>query len=255
MTFRKLILAAASAVAVTASFATASFAGDFPAKRGSTSLYSTVPVSNWDGLYVGASAGYGRGVGSNASIDTGFGGTLDTNANPKGGLLGLELGYRWQFGSSFVAGVRGNYNLSAMKGSDNPSATVFGFVPIGAEVKNSVDRLWSVRAEAGFLLTDNVLLSGNIGYGGVHANAHGVGTIFGSPFMSFDQDLSKNGLVYGARLDYKLPHNWSVAVDWSRYQPGSADLTLTSFAGTTVVPVDLKVDTFMVHLDHKFDLF
>ncbi|MEK7109026.1 MAG: outer membrane beta-barrel protein [Patescibacteria group bacterium] len=244
------IFAAVAALAVSS----AAYASDLPVRpayRAQTSANAYVQ-QNWTGLYIGLNAGYGWGKSQNLAPYNYFN-NLDVSAAARGMTLGGRLGYRHQV-NAFTIGGFGDFDLATMKGSGDSNETIFGFVPLTSSLKTSIDRLWSVRGELGWSPLHNVLLTGNVGFGGVSGNVSGNGSIFGTPVTNFDQRVSKTGLVYGAGAVYRLPNNWFASIDWSHYQAGSADVVMTTpYVGTQVGNVDLNVNVIKVGLNHKFD--
>ena len=112
MTF-KLIKASVAAVALLA-IPFAAVAADIkpPVYKGVPR--SVVSYYNWSGLYVGGTVGYGTGTSlwDYAAISP----FATVDAQPKGMLYGVTLGYNWQAGS-FVYGIEGDYSFSNINGS------------------------------------------------------------------------------------------------------------------------------------------
>ena len=214
-------------------------------------MYSPVAVYNWGGFYGGLNVGYGWGK-SQTLAPYNYFNNLDVSAAARGMVLGGQLGYRHQI-NSFTVGGFADFDLAVMKGSGDSATTAFGFIPLSSNLNTSVDRLWSVRGEVGWSPLDRVLLTGNIGFGGVHGNMRGNGSIFGQQVTNFDQSVSKTGLVYGAAVAYQLPSNWFASVGWSHYQMGQADAVMrTPYVGAQVGNVNLNVNVVKAGLYHRF---
>jgi opacity protein-like surface antigen len=94
------------------------------------------PVYNWTGFYVGGNLGYGWGDSSYSfSADNGAGqGLLNTGISggitPRAGSFrttgiigGGQLGYNWQFGKAWVAGIEADIAASSVGGNGSPAAT------------------------------------------------------------------------------------------------------------------------------------
>ena len=81
------------------------FAADLPVKAPPPPI---IPIFNWSGFYIGGNAGWGRSD-SCANFFDGFDNSFlffDPCNNRSGGLLGGQIGYRWQMpGNHFVFGV------------------------------------------------------------------------------------------------------------------------------------------------------
>src|SRR5712675_1658027 len=75
-----------------------------------------VYVSDWAGFYVGVNGGYGWG-------NTTFDGRDWLNAKPKGGVVGGQAGYNWQYGS-VVGGVEVDFDGADIKQSSVTSGVL-----------------------------------------------------------------------------------------------------------------------------------
>ena len=83
-------------------------AADLPRPVYKAPAYVADPIFSWTGFYIGANAGYGFG-----KSDWDF--PAGPSTSPKGFVGGAQLGYNYQIGS-FVFGLEGDYDYSAMKG-------------------------------------------------------------------------------------------------------------------------------------------
>ena len=74
------------------------------------------PIYDWSGFYIGANGGWGSA--HNCWDVTPFGGVLfnDGCVNRSGGVLGGQVGYRWQAGQ-FVFGLEGQGDWASLRGS------------------------------------------------------------------------------------------------------------------------------------------
>jgi outer membrane immunogenic protein len=126
-------------VAITAIMAGSAFAADMPLKA---PVY-VPPAYSWAGLYVGALAGYGWSdsttqlsavpgfcnptigactvVPGAAAVSTANAVPGQNNGNIKGGLVGGEVGYNWQF-NRIILGVATDFSWAGFNGSSAQSA-------------------------------------------------------------------------------------------------------------------------------------
>jgi outer membrane immunogenic protein len=90
--------------------ATAIHAADF-------NMTSPIPVSGWDGFYVGANLGYGMGIVDHVGSPVG-------DLTTAGVLLGGQLGYNFTVGGGLVVGVQGDVDFTNMTGTYTAFPTI-----------------------------------------------------------------------------------------------------------------------------------
>lgn len=150
------------------------------------SATSASAQSQWTGLYLGATAGYGiaRGDGGGDSL--------------KGFMGGLYGGYNYQMGQVLL-GVEGDYVFGRASLSESfvDGGTRFNF-------KTELDDAWSIRARLGFLAAPNVLLYGTLGYGsfGITGTETNLTT---NQSLKFSGDF--RGLIAGGGLEMAFTRN------------------------------------------------
>lgn len=151
----KALAACAAGLAGTA----AVFAADVPPAP------PPIAATSWAGFYLGVHGGYGRG--DNSFSEIAF--TLPPfsaipGVKSKGGLVGGQAGYNWQYGRA-VTGVEIDWSAANIGGD---SATVTQVLPalfgtLVASRSNRVKYLGTTRGRVGWLPTDNVLLYATAG--------------------------------------------------------------------------------------------
>src|SRR3984957_9851831 len=109
-------------------FAGAATAADLPARVYTKAPPMAAPIYNWGGFYVGVDAG---GASSrNCWNDTNSLGTPVPGApsegghNATGGLVGGQIGYRWQM-TSWVFGLEAQGDWANLKGSNTSMTGTF----------------------------------------------------------------------------------------------------------------------------------
>jgi outer membrane immunogenic protein len=225
----KRILFTVSAIALAFSAGTA-FAADLPSRKEAPVYIPPPPPPMWTGFYAGLNAGYGWGTTTNAptvgsplldgvalaanNLDplrqiagTGLnnGGTALANSgianvNQNGFIGGGQIGYNYQWGPNFVAGLEADIQGTTIQGSGGYSGAsqdsiawkdpvfpgnapcslngcIFTRTPLGyGQVTAGIDWMGTVRGRLGYLVTPTALIygTGGLAYGGVHASAtHG----------------------------------------------------------------------------------
>ena len=162
-------------------------AADLPNTYKSQPSYAPLARS-WSGFYAGINGGYGFGK-SNWDSPV-------VSPSPKGALVGLTLGYNFQY-NSWLFGVEGDWDLSTMKGS----------IACGGgtcETKNTW--LGTARGRIGYAF-DNFLpyFTAGLGMGDIKGTNSNLATT-GSK--------TKAGLAIGAGLEYAFMGNWSAKIEY-----------------------------------------
>jgi outer membrane immunogenic protein len=142
-------------------------------------------VPSWTGFYVGLDFGYGwkdptvtpTGIDRVSQLvlagTTGFPGAQPLGAvsfENKGIFGGVEAGYNWQLGRSWLVGIEADFNASSIRGQGASSSLVTTDPvrggPGSQQLAASQNVQWfgTVRPRAGWLATDNLLLYGTGGF-------------------------------------------------------------------------------------------
>jgi outer membrane immunogenic protein len=267
-----------------ASLTTSSFAAN---------LSDKAPVAagayNWTGFYVGGSVG-GRWTTSNLSI-----GSIDelysnntftqhdlpsctkdmipcrTSASLRGNTLsvGPYVGYDWQFGERWVAGVEGDWAWA------NNTATADGFkFFIGnppADSTFSVKTGWdaSARGRLGYLAIPNLLIYATGGAAWLNTEVTsncGATSCFPGTYSPnvVSQSSIRSGWTVGGGIESMLGANWILRAEYRYADYGTASLTdtrpCTSQPGCNAASSlnvgynhELKSQTVMLGVAYKFD--
>ena len=127
--------------------------------------------TSWAGPYVGLNAGYGASADDkigNSGTDTGLGGLgtglrLGTipnsihlgNDTP---LFGLQGGYNWRLGGMYLLGGEADFDIGGMSNHNSQAPVVGGAALQTTNTTRQLDWLSTIRARAGFVPTDPLLL-------------------------------------------------------------------------------------------------
>ena len=155
--------------------ANASGIGSGSAAQG-TCLHATGPVFSWTGFYVGGNAGYGWGRANATYVAPGGPngwppndqGTISANGSanldPTGFVGGAQIGYNWQFASTWVLGVETDFQAFKLSDSfDHTFPTATGELsPQITHTKVSADWLFTLRGRLGYV-SDRLLIYGTGG--------------------------------------------------------------------------------------------
>lgn len=226
-----------SAIALAAaaiSSATAAIAADIPGRRGAVApapVYSPAPpVFTWTGFYLGLNAGYGFS-GKNRASYTGDAAYLAQGPNApqsyslkrSGFLGGAQIGYNIQSGS-LVYGVEADANFA---GGSNKTATVIATNATGA-AKHQLGAFGTLRARAGFLLTDRWLAYGTgglmVGQTKFSNTLTGTAGALLGGIWTGSNDKTKAGYVVGAGTEYALTNNITAKLEYMYYDLGKSSV-------------------------------
>ena len=209
------------------------------------------PMYDWSGFYIGANGGWGNA--RNCWDVTPVGGVFfsDGCSNRSGGVVGGQLGYRWQTGQ-FVFGLEGQGDWASLRGSQisllDPTLTE----------RSKVDSLG--------------LLTGQIGYAWNSALFYlkGGAAVTGNRFELLDTatgiglasaDSTRWGATVGVGFEYGFTPNLSIGVEYDHLFMGHADDTfvvgvppLSPFVGATN-RIDEDIDMVTLRLNYRFGGF
>jgi len=270
----KLLTAALAATII----GTPAIAADMALKAPPVPIAVATPY-DWTGFYVGAEAGgkWGRTTWTTTAI-TGapFFPVVDASSprsyDPSSGRFGGYLGYNWQFGPNWVAGVEADFawadktvtalgvpgcTILCVAGSPGPQADL-----------SSVKMGWdgSARARLGFLVAPSVLLygTGGVAWQNIETSAtcqHSGPDPFcfalpGSPFVTATHSTTRVGWTAGAGIDAMLSRNWIARAEYrySNFGTWNDVLNLSLNGATATVGYGLKVETHIatVGIAYKF---
>lgn len=195
-----------SALIALAALSAPAFAADMPLRKAPV---APEYAADWTGFTIGLLGGGGWAT---AKPDFGpFGGKIDFDGKLKGWVAGAYAGYNWQV-ANFVLGVEGDYTQADI----NNTQTIGGI-----DVHTKVDRLASVRARVGFLVTPHLLAygTGGVGFGSAEASA----TIPTETPVNLVARGNHWGWVAGGGAEYSLGAKIKVRAEYLHYDFASAN--------------------------------
>jgi outer membrane immunogenic protein len=260
---RRILLASAGATALSG----AAFAADLTPPPPPP----PPPPPLWTGFYIGVNAG-GTWSNSNAVNTVAFPGpcdpgvvgcssvpnfsvtsaqleTFSVSRNNGAFIGGGQLGYNYQFGPSFVAGIEAD--IQGLAGSTNGTAFTsvlanpnFPLNPITqtATVSRRVDWLGTVRGRLGFLFTPTFLLygTGGLAYGGATATTNILQVVentanVGPYFAIGSLNNTRVGWTAGGGVEWMFLPNWSLKVEYLYYDIGRVSYALSPLVDNSLV--------------------
>lgn len=231
-------------IAVVVAFAALLTSGAWAQDRGVVSVpvpTGMEPVLDWTGPYVGV-FGAASQVQSKSTFKIPGPPSLThiQNRDESTGLAGVQIGYDHQV-DSFLFGVVTDIALSGFEVS---SSDPF----LGLEYGSKLDYLGTIRARAGVLPTDSLLI---YGHGGL-AYGRFAPVIKGSLFPVPDlQAANRMGWTAGVGLEYAITRNISVQAEYSYTDFGTAT-AIDAAMSTAPATESLKLQTVKAGINFRF---
>jgi outer membrane immunogenic protein len=247
---RRIFLASASALAL----AGTAFAADLPTHAPPPVFLPPPPL--WTGFYAGVNAGYEWSASNSVDVVSAvafnnaallsplglsyapaaaLGATRNIPLNSNGFIGGGQIGYNYQFATSWLVGIEAD--IQGVAGGNNTTGVFtvtprIGFAPFTVQtadtVSKSLNYLGTVRGRFGYLVTPTLLIygDGGLAYGGINSDTG----IFGAevpntgttPFFGLGRaSTTRVGWTAGGGAEWMFLPNWSVKVEYAYYDLGS----------------------------------
>jgi outer membrane immunogenic protein len=214
-----------------------------------------VPVYDWSGFYLGLNGG-GASSHECYTIFSDAGAPVTPNSegchNATGGLVGGQLGYRWQF-SHWVFGLEAQGDWADLKGS-NASLTA-AIVPQTNRTK--IDAIGLFTGQVGYAW--NNLLWYVKGGAAVTDNQYSLffttNNVFAPAGTVFNQaSETRWGGAIGTGVEFGFAPNWSVGVEYDHLFMGNNSVTFpaSAIAVTRSDNISQDVDIGLVRLNYRF---
>lgn len=222
----------------------------------------------WQGAYIGLNGGWLRQGNDFALAGTDYLGGLaitkgivpaSAATGDSGVLMGVTLGYNFQFGN-IVAGPEFDFDWSNIKKTSSVTNPVFGPFSVTTAAQQKLDWLSTFRARVGYLVMPTLLLYATGGGAAASVNSNWSATING-PFLGgttvgFDETKTRVGWTVGGGVEYAFANRWTVKAEYKYVDLGSIDTaastnvlhTTASFAGHQ----DYKLQTAVAGVNYRF---
>ena len=237
-----------------AGFAGAASAADLPAKVYTKAPAVVAPVYNWSGFYVGLNGG-GASSHECYTITSVAGAPVFPSSegchNATGGLVGGQIGYRWQF-ANWVFGVEAQGDWANLKGSNSSLTARIPYIN-----QTKIDAIGLFTGQVGYSW-NNVLLyvkGGAAVTDNKYSSYFPVGNLFAAAGVPFNQanDTRWGGAV-GAGIEIGFAPNWTVGVEYTHLFMGDPNVTfpVSTIAVTRSDNIRQDVDMGTVRVNYRF---
>jgi outer membrane immunogenic protein len=231
---KKTLLGAAALVAAMSVAAPAS-AADLPARTYTKAPAMVAAIYDWSGFYIGINGGGGST--RDCWNVTNVGGVVVPSTsegchNATGGMVGGQLGYRWQ-SAAWVFGVEAQGDWADFKGSNTSL-----FFP-GVTDQTKMDAFGLFTGQVGYAW-NNVLwyVKGGVA---VTDNKYRGFTTAGNILLDQENDTRWGGTV-GTGVEVSFALNWSVAFEYDHLFMGSHSVNFNTPAGAFSRTDNIKQD-------------
>jgi outer membrane immunogenic protein len=231
-----------------AAFAGAASGADLPARIYTKAPAMVAPVYDWSGLYIGLNGG-GASSHECLTITSDNGNAVFPTSqgchNATGGLVGGQVGYRWQT-SNWVFGVEAQGDWARLTGSGASLG-----IRIPATNQTTVDAIGLFTGQVGYAW-NNILLYVK---GGAAVTDNKYSTSFTATGVVYNQASDTRwGAAVGTGLEFGFAPNWSVAVEYDHLFMGNPSVVfpMSAIAVTRSDNISQDVDMGTVRLNYRF---
>ncbi|OIQ67221.1 OmpA-like transmembrane domain protein [mine drainage metagenome] len=247
---KKVLVAAVGLMAAAAP----AFAADLPARTYAKAPATVAHVYDWSGFYIGLNGG-GASSHECLTITSVAGTAVVPNSegchNATGGLVGGQIGYRWQT-ANWVFGVEGQGDWAGLKGSNSSLTALIPYMN-----QTRVDAIDLFTGQVGYTWNNAlVYLKGGAAVTDNHYSSFfPVSNGFAAAGVPFNaaSDTRWGGAV-GTGIEIGLAPNWSVAVEYDHLFMGTPNVTFpqSNIAVTRSDNIRQDVDMGTVRVNYRF---
>lgn len=237
---KKLLLSAIGLVALSGPV----MAADLAARPYKAPVPYVAPIYDWSGFYIGANGGWGRSRNCWDIIPLAGAAFADGCVDRDGGMLGGQLGYRWQAGQ-FVFGLEAQGDWADLNSSHvsiiNPLFTT------GVKV----DAIGLFTGQIGYAW--NAALLYLKGGAAVTRSRFDVNTLAGVNVAS--ASATRWGAAVGAGIEYGFAPNWSVGFEYDHLFMGDSNNSFSvvnPLLAGAINRISQDVDMVTLRINYRF---
>jgi outer membrane immunogenic protein len=229
-------------------------AADLPTKA--APMYTPAPFT-WTGFYIGGHVGSGWGTVESTvtsitagGVPVGAGALPFSSHNVNGFLGGVQAGYNWQVGPTWVVGIEGDFSWSDINGT-TPCLVVLA-------CKTKEKWLADITGRVGFTV-DHALIYLKGGAAWADSDYSVTFTPFligGGPGFAATASDTRFGGLLGVGVEYAITRNLSAKVEYNYIDFGSHNVTVaTTVAGapfTATSSIDQQMHLIKAGVNYRF---
>jgi len=239
ITMKNILLGAIGLVATAAP----ALAADLPVKA--PPVY-VAPMYNWSGFYIGGNGGWGRSDNCWDVFPAGGGVLLDGCHDKSGGIIGGQIGYRWQLPNNhFVFGLEAQGDWANLRNSH------VSFFDPTLTLGTKVDGLGLFTGQFGFAW--DTWLWYVKGGAAVTSNTFSVSSTVGGLASA---SSTRWGGALGTGVEYGFTPNWSVGLEYDHLFMGGADYSFpiaNRLLTGALNRISQDVDMVTVRVNYRFN--
>lgn len=205
-----------------------------------------VPIYDWTGFYIGANGGWGQSRNCWDFVDVAGVVIADGCRERSGGLVGGQIGYRWQWGGGWVIGLEAQGD----------------WADLSNRRVSSINPAFSTRTT-----TDGIgLFTGQIGYAWNAALLYvkGGAAVTNNRFSILDTltgtelaaaSATRWGATVGVGLEYGFAPNWSIGAEYNHLFMGDANNSFSvvnPIVAGAANRISQDVDMVTLRLNYRF---
>ena len=245
---KKVLVAAAGLVALGVAPA---HGADLPARTYTKAPAMISAIYDWSGFYLGLNAGgassHNCWTNTNSLGIATVPNTAEGCHNATGGLVGGQIGYRWQ-SSNWVFGVEAKGDWANLKGSN---ASTFA---AGTTNQTKVDAVGQFTGQVGYAW-NTVLWYLKGGVAVTDDKYQGIATATG--IVTDQATATRWGGLVGTGVELSFAPNWSVGVEYDHMFMGNRNATLTTTAPapgglSRIDNIKQDADMGSVHVNYRW---
>jgi outer membrane immunogenic protein len=221
------------------------FAADLPARTYKAPPPMMAAVYDWTGFYIGANGGWGSSRTCWGYVPVAGAVIADGCSDRSGGLIGGQIGYRWQSGP-LVFGLEAQGDWADLSGSRvsliNPAFTIGTKTDAIGLFTGQIGYAWNAAllyVKGGAAVTDNRAY--------INTTLGGVGIASASS--------TRWGGTLGVGFEYGFTPNWSVGVEYDHLWMGNANNTFSvanPILAGAANRIGQDVDMVTLRVNYKF---
>jgi len=226
-------------------FTSSAFAADMAARPYKAPPPVLAPIYNWSGFYIGVNGGWGSSHNCWDFVTPAGVVFVDACRDASGGVVGGQLGYRWQAGQ-FVFGLEAQGDWADL------SSSRVSLLPPAFSTRTRVDGIGLFTGQIGYAW--NAALLYLKGGAAVTSNRYDIFNTIGGLTLA-SADATRWGAAVGVGFEYGFTPNWSIGVEYDHLFMGHANNSFSivnPIVAGAANRINQDVDMVTLRLNYRF---